>query len=545
MATVSERIARVIGQNANEVFALMGNGNAYLTDALSREDVRLTAVRHEAATVASADSYYRISRKLAVATTTYGPGFTNAITPLAEAAQARTPMLVVVGDAPTSGPRPWDINQSMLATSVGVETLIASQGDAAVKTLKAIELALKNRKPVILAIPYDLASAESTEQLEVGVANFSPENPEFNVSAVDAVATLIAKAQRPLILAGRGARWAQHQLHSLADKIGALTVTTAPARGMFSGRSYDLGVCGGFASESSARLIRAADLVLVVGAGLNQFTSSFGHAFSEAAEIVQVDILPQATSEQVTTYISADAVQFAESLLERTDQCSGLPWQGMGEEAKESKTHLDRDPGVEFAADGRLDPRSVMVRLNEILPPSRQLVSDGGHFIGWANTYLDIKKTDGITLVGTIFQSIGLGIPSAAGAARACPEETIVVATGDGGGIMGIADLDTLVRTAQSAIVLVFNDAGYGAEVHQYGSQGLSEVIMHIEQIDFANIAQGVGAQGLVVEKLADLAELDRWVLAGAKGTIVVDLRISQLVRAPYIQEIIDLTIKK
>lgn len=545
MVSVSERIASVIARNTDEVFALMGNGNAYLIDALAREEVNMTAVRHEAATVASADAYYRIRRKLAVATTTYGPGFTNAITPLAEAAQSRIPMVVVVGEAPTSGLRPWDIDQVSLANSVGVKTLSVTQDDAAAKTVEAIQLALVERTPVILSIPYDLGHAESSDGKFNFVADTAPAEYRFEESQVNDVVTQILGAKRPLILAGRGARDAQHELHELADRIGALTVSSAPAHGIFAGRSYDLGVCGGFASPSSAKLIGESDLVLVFGAGLNQFTSSFGHAFSAEAHIIQIDVRFQATSSQVSTFVRADAAKFAQALLDQIQSNLDVPWDGIAESAKESSTHLERDPGTEFATDGRLDPRSVMTKLNEILPQNKQIVSDGGHFIGWANTYLDITRSDGITLVGTTFQSIGLGIPCAAGAARACPEDTIVVVSGDGGGIMGIPDLDTLVRTAHSSIVLIFNDAGYGAEVHQYGSQGLSESIMHIDQIDFTSIAKGVGAKGLVVEKLADLDVLEHWISEGAIGSILVDLRISQAIRAPYIQEIIDLTLKK
>lgn len=523
----------------------MGNGNAYLIDALTRKDVHITAVRHEAATVASADAYYRIRRELAVATTTYGPGFTNAITALAEAAQSRTPLVLIVGEAPTSGMRPWDIDQISLASSVGVKTVSVSQDNAAAATDRAVQLALHERIPVVLAIPYDLAQAESTEQEMNIVEHNASDDSQIIRSQIDGIIARIKESKKPLILAGRGAREAQQALHALASGIGALTVSTAPAQGTFAGRQYDLGVCGGFASTSSAKLIKEADLVLVFGASLNQFTSSFGHAFNPQAHIVQIDIQSRATSSQVSEFVRSDASKFANALNGRIDSNDAAPWSGAAEAARNSSTHLQRDPGTELARDGRLDPRSVMTKINEILPFNKQVVSDGGHFIGWANTYLDITRPDGITLVGTAFQSIGLGMPSAAGAARACPDDTIVVVSGDGGGIMGIPDLDTLVRTARSSVVLIFNDAGYGAEVHQYGSQGLSEAIMHIDEIDFVSIANGVGARGIVVEKLTDLKVLEDWISEGAVGSILVDLRISQTIRAPYIQEIIDLTLKK
>ena len=97
MPTVSARIASALHPSASEVFGVMGNGNAHFLDAvMGQPALRYTAVRHEAGAVAAADAYYRASGRLAVATTTYGAGFTNALTPLAEAVQAGIPLLLVV-----------------------------------------------------------------------------------------------------------------------------------------------------------------------------------------------------------------------------------------------------------------------------------------------------------------------------------------------------------------------------------------------------------------------------------------------------------------
>ena len=108
----------------------MGNGNAFYTSNLTSRGMRYISARHEAGTVAMADAYHRACGKVATATVTYGAGFTNSLTALAEAAKARIPMVLVVGDAPASGPRPWDIDQSMVAAGLGVRTITATAGTA-------------------------------------------------------------------------------------------------------------------------------------------------------------------------------------------------------------------------------------------------------------------------------------------------------------------------------------------------------------------------------------------------------------------------------
>ena len=336
-------------------------------------------------------------------------------------------------------------------------------------------------------------------------------------------------------------------LGELADRLGALTATSAPARGTFAGRDYDLGVCGGFASEDTSKLIRQADVVLAVGVGLNQFTTAFGTQFGPESTLIQIDILPEKTNTRVDLYLHGDAGEATAALLEGlgSHESPVSPWESTAEHARNSRLNFSRDVGTGQAPDGLLDPRTAMARLNDILPANRQVVSDGGHFIGWSSYYFDLPAPDSLTMVGTQYQSIGLGLPSAPGAALARPDATTVVAVGDGGGLMGLPDLDSLVRTAASAVVLVFNDACYGAEIHQYGSQGLDEKIMEIEQVDFAKIAEGFGATGLVANTMDDLDAVQRWVAEGARGTLVVDLRISRSVIAPYILEIIELTLKK
>jgi thiamine pyrophosphate-dependent acetolactate synthase large subunit-like protein len=102
---------------------------------------------------------------------------------------------------------------------------------------------------------------------------------------------------------------------------------------------------------------------------------------------------------------------------------------------------------------------------------------------------------------------------------------------------MGLPDLDTVVRTARSALVVVVDDSAYGAEVHQYGSQGLDQSLMRFPEVDFAGIARGFGAQAATIATLADLEAVRQWLDDGARGTFVADVRVSPDVVAPFMHE--------
>ena len=516
MPTVSAHVAATLARHIDHVFGVMGNGNAYFLDALERStDVGYTAVRHEAGGVVAADAYHRAGGGLAAATATYGAGFTNTLTALAEAVQAHVPLVLVVGDEPTSGPRPWDVDQIALASAVGARTYTVGRADAAATTVIAIEHALTYRVPTVLAIPYDVAALDAgpvPEAPEPRVpAPLAPRGP-FATRAVRDVAVALAGAKRPFLLAGHGA-WiagAGEALGDLADATGALTASTALGRGIFPATQFDLGVTGGFGAEAAMELVAEADVAVVFGASLNQFTMRFGALFAPGTRVFQVDLAPAATHPHVGGYVRGDAAVVARAIADELVAIGGRPsgWR----ESVDVASARAYEPGDALAADGRLDPRSAAARIAELLPEDRVVVSDGGHFIGWANMYWPVAAPDRMMMVGTAFQSIGLGFPSVPGAAMAKPDATIVLSTGDGGGLMALADLESAVRVAGGrGLAVVWNDAAYGAEVNLYGLKGLAEKPMLIPQVDFAGVAKGFGAEGVVVRTLGDLDRLAEW----------------------------------
>ena len=545
MPTVSAHVALTLAQHIDAVFGVMGNGNAYFLDAIETQtDAVFTAVRHEQGAVVAADAHFRASGRIAAGTSTYGAGFTNTLTALAEAVQAHVPLVLVVGDEPTSGPRPWDVDQIALASAVGARTYTVGRADAAATTVIAVEHALTYRVPVVLAIPYDVAALEAGDVPEAP----SPRVPaplaprgEFAEGMLDEIATALRGAERPFLLAGRGA-WlsgAGAALGELAAATGALTASSALGRGVFPDTRYDLGVTGGFGAEGAMDLIRTADVAVVFGASLNQFTMRFGELFAPGTRVFQIDIAPAATHAHIGGYVRADARLAAEAIVARVGSArAAAPWR----ESVDVAAARAYDAGDDLAPDGRLDPRSAARRIAELLPEDRVVVSDGGHFIGWANMYWPVAAPDRMMMVGTAFQSIGQGWPSVVGAALARRESTVVLTSGDGGGLMAIADLESAVRAAGGrGMAVIWNDAAYGAEVNLYGLKGLAEGPMRIPEVDFAAFGAAVGAEGVVVRTLADLDRLATWATENpaTRRFLLLDLRISGDVIAPYQQEII------
>ena len=535
--TVSGRVAQVLSIYISDVFGVMGNGNVYFLDAAENQGLRFTAVRHEGAAVAAADAYYRASGRLAAGTTTYGPGYTNALTALAEAVQAQVPAVLVTGDAPASGPRAWDVDQTSMAAGLGAATFTVTRDAAGAVTRQAVEYALTRRTAVVLAIPYDIAALEAAD--EDLPETSAPKATDDIDASFEQVARLLSGARRPMILAGRGAHLAGAgpELGDLADRLGALTATTALAFNLFNGQGY-LGVAGGFGTDAAAGLMGEADVVMVAGASLSPFTMRFGHLLDPDATVIQVDTSMEPTHPRVDLYVRSDAKVAASVLLSlvEPDAADSGVWRAAA--AQRVAVGPGHAAGCAETVDGRLDPRALASALDTVLPERRTVVQDGGHFIGWAPMYWNIPRPQDLVMVGTAFQTIGLGLASAVGAARAVEgDRTLVLASGDGGFLMGLSDLESLISAARSAIVVIYNDAAYGAEIHQYGSQGLNEKPMLIPEVDFSGVARALGAQSAIVRSLDDLSSLKEWIAAGAQGTFVADCRITSTVRAPWLNE--------
>jgi len=575
MTTLAQALAAALSRHADQAFCLMGNGNAHLIDALSARGVKLSEVRHEAATVASADAYTRITDRIAIATTTYGAGFTNTLTALAEAAQARTPLLLVVGDEPSQGPRPWDIDQEMAAAALGVRTYTLSTENIDELVDRVVASALRRRSPVVLSLPYDLVNAEVTasksESIDLNdpatmralaaatlpaeavkaprASSIRPETAATTIE-ISAAVQLLARAERPVVLAGRGA-WisgAAAELNRIATTLGALTATTALSRGIFEEERFNLGITGGFGQEAAMHTLGTADVVLVVGASLNQFTMRFGDLFGEGTKIVRIDadqVASPKTNHQVEQLLlrgdARDTLVTLNNAL-ATARTAPSDWRNQISGLEPGGALRVRDTGSEhpdgLCEDGLLDPRAVAAKIGQLLPEDRHVTSDGGHFLGWANMFWPVASPERMVMVGTAYQTIGLGFATVAGVAAAAPESTAVLSTGDGGGLMALADLETTIRTAQSCVVVVWNDGAYSAEVHLYGLMGIDTKPMLIPDANFAGLASALGATGVRVETLSDLDALADWNAAGARGTILLDCRISRSVVAPYQREI-------
>ncbi|HXV94093.1 MAG TPA: thiamine pyrophosphate-dependent enzyme, partial [Pseudonocardia sp.] len=183
-------------------------------------------------------------------------------------------------------------------------------------------------------------------------------------------------------------------------------------------------------------------------------------------------------------------------------------------------------PYADLSGSDAIDPRTLSVALDEILPRERLLAVDSGNFMGYPMAYLTGPDEHGCCFTQG-YQSIGLGLATAIGAALARPDRLAVAALGDGGALMGVAELETVVRLGIPMVVVVYDDAAYGAEVHHFGPDGADLATVVFPGTDVAAVGRGFGFEAVTVRKAEDLAPVLDWVAGPRSRPLLIDAKIA------------------
>jgi len=535
--------ATIAGQGVKDAFGILGSGNLVVTNALVRHGARFHHARHEGSALCMADGYARVTGAVGVCSVHQGPGLTNTMTGLAEAAKSRTPVLVLAGETPAAAlTSNFRIDQHDLVESVGaIADRVHGAKTAADDAARAYQRAITERRPVVLMLPIDIQPqpAVQTEPSQPPMPPLSAPQPATD--AIDRAISLIVQAKRPAIIAGRGAvlAGAGPELERLGETIGAVLATSAPANGLFAGLPYALGISGGFASPFAAQVLPQADLVLVFGASVNHWTTKHGAMIGPDARVIQIDVEPRAIGRNrpADLAIIADASATARAL---TAELNNRNHTHQGFRTSELATQIAtntwrHDPYDDASTEEWIDPRTASIALNDLLPANRAVAVDSGHFLGYPSMFLDVPDACS-WLFPNGFQAVGLGLGNAIGAAIAQPDRPTVAAIGDGGAFMALAELETAARLKLTLLVVIYDDAAYGAEVHHFAPMGHDVSLVRFPDADLAGIARAAGAKAATVRRVDDLGVVTEW-LANPHGPLVLDVKVNPTICAEWLEE--------
>jgi acetolactate synthase I/II/III large subunit len=531
-----------------QVFGLMSDDTAVFATALDSSGVRFYGTRHENNAIAMAEGFAYATGKLGVAVIGRGPALANGLHGLTYASRTGSPVLVIYGEAAVSsgaintmGPDYKGFNATGVLGAAGIRTFTASSpatargalADAANAALQGGVAALLLPTNVQLA---DMDLPEGAAAPAVRPPHRAPAAP--SPQAIEAAANLLRQSRKPLVIAGQGARkaGAKEALEQLAERTGALLVTSARGKDMFRGHPCNLGIIGSFSHSAARRMIEQADCVVAFGASLNFFTMSFGHSLPKVP-LIHVDAARGNIGrwQAADVAVVGDAQLAAEALLAALPPGSNADRPFRSEETRRFLAGFDITKDFQPANTPRtVDHRSLGVALDALLPPQRNLVYDAGNFLGIV-PYLSVPGPGHFKFTSE-FASIGMGFGTALGVAKGRPDETTVLVIGDGGFLMTMGELETVVREDIPLVIVLMNDCAYGAELHFLKMRDLPVAKSVFPDVDFAPIAEAFGFQAATVRTLEDLQKLAP-LLAKPDGPVFLDCKLNAAVAAPFMSE--------
>ncbi len=511
------------------VFGVPGTQTLGLFDALRRSDLEFTLASHELGAAFMANGYYRARGEPAVLATIGGPGFTNALTGVAEA-RLDSVALVHLVSAPATAPgeqfQLQAIDQASIARPLVKACFELGPGDDALGVVgDAINCAIGGEPgPVLIQFDEHTSSRPDSP----GDSDSTAPRP-LSEELLDDLAARWTRADRPVFLVGQGAASEAARIRRIVGNARIPVVTTPSARGIIPedhplSMGFDV-LRGGL--DTLNELFQRSDLILAVGCKLGHNGSAGFNLHLPEDRLVRVD---PAASVLEANYPAALALQAKASVVlafleERFGSARRTGWTAeelasfRGRFREPSPSAADpvvRGPGVKKASE-------FFAWLRNALPRETILVTDSGLHQILARRHFDVLSDRGLILPSD-FQSMGFGIPAGIGARLGAPDRPVAVLVGDGGLLMSGMELTTAVRDRIPLLVIVFNDGHLNQiRLQQLKDSGQSFGV-DLAPFDHESFATAIGAKYLLFDEIADPRDLLRG-LEG-DGPTILEVRV-------------------
>ncbi len=504
-------IEALIAEDVDTVFGYPGGAIMNVYDEIYKQDgFEHILTRHEQAAIHAAEGYSKVTGKVGVAMITSGPGFTNAVTGLADAYMDSIPMVVISGQVPMSliGTDAFqEIDAIGISRSCTKHNYLVTDAKDLPRILKeAFHIAATGRPgPVHVDIPKDV-----TAQIEEFVYPETIEIPTYkphtkgNKRQIKKAVDAIAEAKRPLFYLGGGIinSNAAYEVRELVHMTGIPAVETFMARGTL--RHDDpllismLGMHGSYAANMA---MSETDLVIALGARFDDRVTGKLSEFAKHAGVIHVDIDPASISKLVNADypIVGDVKGVVEEMIELAKDCIDsaryTPW-------LETVDHFDKLHPLRYNEDtANIKPQWVIERVGQLLGDDANISTDVGQHQMWAAQFYPFTRPRQWISSGGL-GTMGFGFPAALGVKRGAMDKISINFTGDGSILMNIQELMTAVEKKLPVINIILNN-NYLGMVRQWQTlfydKRHSETDLSV-QPDFVMLAQSFGGVGYVVK---------------------------------------------
>ncbi|MCL6547462.1 MAG: sulfoacetaldehyde acetyltransferase [Alicyclobacillus sp.] len=515
-------VETLLAEGVDHVSGIVGSAFMDMLDLFPTAGIRFIPVRHEQSAAHMADGFTRVTGRAGVVAGQNGPGITNMVTSVAAANMAHTPMVVI---SPSAGSTTvgWDGFQEADTVSifkpVTKAALRVTHPQRVADVLRtAFRIAYAERGPVLFDIPRDYFYGELDDEILQPHQYRTDRRGPGDADLLRTAASLLAAAERPVIVSGWGAieSGAVEWVQALAEHLTAPVATSYLHNDAFpASHPLWVGPIGYMGSKAAMKLLSEADVVLAVGTRLSVFGTLPQYDidyFPKTARIVQIDINPRniARRHPVEVGIIADARAAAEELLRlvKEQQPGRGPNEARLARIRAERTAWDEEITRLAMADGNpINPRRALLEISKVLPANAIVTTDIGNVASTANSYM--KFDEGRKYLAALtFGNCGFAYPAALGAQLGRPDCPTVAIIGDGAWGMSLHEVSTAVEQQLPTVACVFNNGQWGAEkknqVDYYDNRFVGS---NIQTPNFAEVARAMGAHGVRVSHPGEVGD--------------------------------------
>jgi acetolactate synthase I/II/III large subunit len=526
--TGGEAIARMIKAfGSGPMFGMGGFQLLPFYDAARRLGLNHHLINDERSGIFAADAYAKTCGRVGLVDATLGPGATNLVTGLIEALNAGTPIVAIVGD--THRDHSWK-NMTQESRQLDIlrpccKELIRIESAQRIPELmrRAYAVATSGRPgPVVVDVPEDIAHAtypyaETEFQVDGNYGAAPAMRCRASRDCVERAASMIAQAQRPMILAGGGIHLssAANTLTHFARSLNIPVAHTLTGKGAIPCIDpLSAGLFGRYDRIANA-LIAEADLLLVVGCKLGEIATKRYTIPGMGKSIIHVDIV----AEEIGRTLRPDLALWGDARSTLEDIAAALSGErdsiksrqaGYATEVPQRMAKWSHEVADRLrSAETPISMARLVTEINRALPSDGYLIADGGFAAHWGGLLFDTKQAGRHFIPDRGFASIGYGLPGAIGVALAAPGKAILSLTGDGGFNMVLGELETARRLNLTFTMVVVNNAasGYVKALQHLVYGPASYHASDLSETNYAAAAKALGCSGIRVEDPADLAE--------------------------------------
>jgi acetolactate synthase I/II/III large subunit len=504
------------------VFGLPGEENLHVLAALQNSTIQFITCRHEQGAAFMADVYGRLTGKAGVCLSTLGPGATNLMTGVADANLDGAPLVAITGQVSTdrlhNGSHQYLDLVAMFAPVTKWSKQIVQPNSTAEIVRKAFSIAQAEKPGAVhIDLPENVAAMPAQSRI---LPSHPPDRTYASFQSIDKAAALIAAARHPLILVGNGAirGGASAALTNFATQLNLPVANSFMGKGVIPyDRPLALWSVGLQQRDFITCGFEHADLVIVVGYDSIEYSPKKWNPQGELP-IVHIGALP---AEIDSSYIPQVQVvgDISDSLAEILNKCdrtqAAAPYGlSLRAEIQADYEHYATDTGFPVR------PQKLVYDLRQVLGEEDILISDVGAHKMWIARHYHCAKPN-TCLISNGFAAMGIAIPGAVAAKLVYPDRQVIAATGDGGFMMNMQELETALRLGIAFVTLIFNDGGYGLIEWKQMQRFGSSAFIKFTNPDFVKLAESMGLKGYRVNSAASLMPTLKEALAQKVPTVI------------------------